>query len=329
MSINALNFCGFAMCYDYDQSARGLGGLIDAPAASSGNEKSEGQESTSGLSAPADIGKVAGSSADLSQLHQTQSKPVLLAAPNALDSGGIDFFHLPSEIRLSTLRADKDVKTGMVMTLSLFHHSATGELTVVSGYEDGHTMVHIRRDPRSPAEPWSWKKVLVSQPHSQPLLSLEVSSDGDFFYTSSADAMLAKFAVPSTSLSTAKVVQKPAKSLNTKHAGQQGLTVRSDGRLFATAGWDARIRVYSARTMNELAVLKWHKEGCYAVAFAQIHPNHTSEVDMNVSTASTVVSIATGSALGAIRQQRSAKAQSTHWLAAGGKDGKISLWDIY
>jgi len=30
-----------------------------------------------------------------------------------------------------------------------------------------------------------------------------------------------------------------------------------------------------------------------------------------------------------IQQQRSQKAQLTHWLAAGSKDGKITLWDIY
>ena len=35
------------------------------------------------------------------------------------------------------------------------------------------------------------------------------------------------------------------------------------------------------------------------------------------------------SALEVIKHQRIIKAQRTHWLAAGGKDGKISLWDIY
>jgi hypothetical protein len=33
--------------------------------------------------------------------------------------------------------------------------------------------------------------------------------------------------------------------------------------------------------------------------------------------------------LAAIKEQRSRKAQLTHWIAAGSKDGKISLWDIY
>jgi hypothetical protein len=46
--------------------------------------------------------------------------------------------------------------------------------------------------------------------------------------------------------------------------------VRSDGRILATGGWDTRIRIYSAKTLKEVAVLKWHKEGVYAVDFAKV-----------------------------------------------------------
>ncbi|KIW36180.1 ASTRA-associated protein 1 [Exophiala oligosperma] len=59
-------------------------------------------------------------------------------------------------------------------------------------------------------------------------------------------------------------------SIKTKHAGQQGLSSRSDGKIFATAGWDARVRVYSTRTMRELAVLQWHQQGCYAYCMYRI-----------------------------------------------------------
>jgi len=30
-----------------------------------------------------------------------------------------------------------------------------------------------------------------------------------------------------------------------------------------------------------------------------------------------------------VKEERDRKAKTTHWLAAGSKDGKISLWDIY
>jgi WD40 repeat protein len=128
----------------------------------------------------------------------------------------------------------------------------------------------------------------------------------------------------------------PLKSINTKHSGQQSLDIRSDGRIFATAGWDSKVRVYSTKTMKELAVLKWHQVGCYAVAFADVKvsdqakistPNQEDEAKTTGS-----LSTRTGSLVGAglsVKEQRIETARKTHWIAAGAKDGKISLWDIY
>lgn len=91
--------------------------------------------------------------------------------------------------------------------------------------------------------------------------------------------------------------------------------------------------------MNELAVLRWHKTGCYATAFAQtdvvmparIKQKSDSNLDQNEvgekvgeKTIDQRSSVVTG-----IQQRRDEVAQSTHWLAAGSKDGKVSLWDIY
>jgi ASTRA-associated protein 1 len=254
----------------------------------------------------------------------------IIAVPNALDSGGIDFFNLPSERRVSVLKSDAQIKTGMVMALDVFHHPEAGSLIVISGYEDGRTMVHRRRPRASPEEQWKWETILISRPHSQPVLSLDTTPSKAFYFTSSADAMIAKFAIPTSSVGS-DVDVIAAKISNTKHAGQQDLTVRDDGKIFATAGWDGRIRVYSAKTLKELAVLKWHQGGCYSVAFADsvLHdgPELSSEVGREGALVAPMAS--TGSALEAIRHQRNIKAQMTHWLAAGGKDGKISLWDIY
>ena len=87
------------------------------------------------------------------------------------------------------------------------------------------------------------------------------------FFTSSADAIIARHSLSQH--------DGEMKTIQTKHAGQQSLSVRSDAKIFATAGWDGRARVYSTKSMKELAVLKWHKEGCYALAFAEIHDGKT------------------------------------------------------
>lgn len=109
---------------------------------------------------------------------------------------------------------------------------------------------------------------------------------------------------------------------------------RSDGELFATAGWDARFRVYAVRPMKELAVLKWHEAGCYTTAFAEVRAaadgsgapaedrDAEKQSDRLVPTAKTQPSRPS-------QTRRSEKATSTHWLAGGSKDGKVSLWEVY
>ena len=122
------------------------------------------------------------------------------------------------------------------------------------------------------------------------------------------------------------------KILQSKHSGQQGLQIRSDDKIFATAGWDARIRVYSTKTLKELAVLKWHKDGCYATAFAEVVGSPTTFDDTVAQTlepAEEVDFTQQSLIMRTVQQRRDEKAQSTHWLAVGSKDGKISLWDIY
>lgn len=148
--------------------------------------------------------------------------------------------------------------------------------------------------------------------------------------TSAADAIVAKHPLPS-SKGVWKTDLKPIKISQTKHSGQQGLHYRSDGRVFATAGWDAHIRVYSGRTMKELAVLKWHKVGCYATAFAAIQAaTGTGVLDKVDEKTETTTEVAEqSSTVSTVQQRRDDKAQTTHWLAAGAKDGKVSLWDIY
>lgn len=242
--------------------------------------------------------------------------PLLLASPNGLDNGGIDVFQLPSEQRVSKLQSDTEMNAGMVMSTRIFYNSAVGRLMLVVGYEDGQVAIYARTD-QNVMPAWIWERLARCKPHTQPVLSLDTSPDHTFILTSSADANLAKFAIPE------KVNGhiEPLKLSKTKHAGQQDLSVRSDGRIFATAGWDKHVRVYSTKTLKELAVLQWHQEGCYAVAFA--------EVLMATSMQEPSQTMAATNAMAKLKQDRATKVYGTHWLVAGSKDGKISLWDVY
>ena len=233
---------------------------------------------------------------------------VLIGVPGVQD-GMINVSRLPSEERVATIPTPKDTNTGMLMAIGL-HHSNNQGLTIVAGYESGHACVWRKN------AAGMWQTMYMHKSHSQPILSLAIAPSLGFFYTSAADAIVARHTLSGDSTAP--------KTVQTKHAGQQSLRVRPDEKLFATAGWDGRVRVYGAKGLHELAVLKWHKEGCYALDLACIDTpaakNTTVEAspDSNIQQRPPTVS-----------QLREQKAQKTHWLAAGSKDGKVSLWDVF
>jgi WD40 repeat protein len=190
-----------------------------------------------------------------------------------------------------------------------------GQLILIAGYESGYCCIW-----RYAQDKDQWDLLSTTKSHSQPILSLDIAKSLQRYYTSAADATIASHSL------TDLTASQPVKINETKHSGQQSLHVRSDEKIFATAGWDGCVRVYSAKTIRELAVLKWHKQGCYALAFADLssHQTETSEGE-NIQPGDEQVSMT----LQTVGQRRETKAQTTHWIAAGSKDGKVSLWDIY
>ena len=293
IAVNALNFCSFAMCRD-------------------------------GMPRPASAQKLVQGTSRL--------EPILFTVPNAVESSAIDIFQLPTQHRAATIHKDRFINTGMVMALSIQAEST--KVQVAAGYESGHTMVFVQSDPGA-----AFERLYCAQTHIQPILSLVISPCKEHYVTSSADANISVHPLP-LGRNIWKTDLKPLKTIATKHAGQQGLSYRSDGKILATAGWDSNVRVYSKKTMKEVAVLKWHKEGCYATAFATVDPviarPSSSSSDENPHTQNVVngnfardVTKQRSSAVSTVQQRREEKARTTHWLAAGSKDGKVSLWNIY
>lgn len=248
--------------------------------------------------------------------HSLPTEGIFVATPGVQD-GHVHVTSLPSEERIATIPSPKDQNTGMVMAIGLLFqpNGQRQGLTVLAGYESGQACIWRQKN-----DTRQWGLSYLQKSHAQPILSLGISHSQSCFFTSSADAVIARHPI-STSHST--------KTVQTKHAGQQGLCVRSDERIFATAGWDGRMRVYSVKTMKELAVLKWHKEGCYALGFATVKDksdgNSSAEL---VPRAGTLAGAMMKQNL-TVSQQRAEAAKTTHWLAAGSKDGKVSLWDVY
>ncbi|KAI8181721.1 ASTRA-associated protein 1 [Colletotrichum sp. SAR 10_75] len=267
----------------------------------------------------------------------SETTGMLLAVPNTLASESVDVYELPSHKRLHTVKASD--KNGMVMALALLYVDGAesagsssanhGVLTLVAAYENGlATVLQL-------AAGGTWNTVYLSRVHQQPVLSLDVAADRSYFLTSGADAVVAKHPIPrpNSGVDDQSVVQQPVKISNTKHSGQQGLRVRDDGRIFATAGWDSTVRVYSSKTLKEVATLKWHQVGCYAVALANVGASTTHGRDapseQQPQEEEPPRDLVSCSGQLSVKDRRILQAQSAHWLAAGSKDGKISLWDIF
>ncbi|KAJ4986294.1 Dihydroxyacetone phosphate acyltransferase [Stagonosporopsis vannaccii] len=396
LPVNTLNFCAFSMCYASQGRARGNEGVSE-------EARRSDQEAYS----------------------------IMIAVP-ARDDKKAEVYQFPEEkLRYVVPRAQpKD--TGMVMAIKLVQSSPAQRMLVITGYEGGLTAVHVLPQDDGSAIGLA-QLVYLSQPHTQPILSLDVSPDANAYFTSGADAIVAAHRLPnlpsrlendnaprgerdgeeqvvsvqnrddnehaslsaivtqdtasapaddppisipddnsdkrlsfskrpvtSSTLSehsdrksgglssllsghtassvTAEAapqpvlstpsIQAPYRVNNTKHAGQQSLTVRSDGRVLATGGWDSRVRIYSTKTLKELAVLKWHKQGVYAVAFAGILDARITERHSEGGGISRAEGLVTRkeTGLSKLQREREEKMQVKHWIAAGAKDGKLASY---
>ncbi|ODQ55322.1 WD40 repeat-like protein [Saitoella complicata NRRL Y-17804] len=224
-----------------------------------------------------------------STLDEDKDQPqpqLMIATPAVQDSDGIDINTLPTCTRLHTNvtpTLSSNEKPGMVMAVALL-----APTTLLAGYESGYTVV------MKLTANGTWETVYDSKVHSQPVLSLGVHPSREWFVTTAADAMIAFHPLfPSSSPSTGSPTSEPA-VYNTTHSGLQALDIRDDGEIFATGGWDGKIRIWrrKGKEPKQLAVLKWHKESIYAVAFGR-------------------------------------GGQGKNWVGVGSKDGKISLWEVY
>ncbi|KAF8421658.1 WD40-repeat-containing domain protein [Tirmania nivea] len=311
LDTNSLNFCSFAMCYEH-------------------------RDASANTSASAGAGT-----------GESDRDSILIALPSALDSDSIDIMQLPSGNRLyssigmakttpTVVSSASQTKSGMAMSISLFYHSPDSSFLMLgAGFESGHVCLFGKDTSSADHSISPWQSLYVHKAHSQPVLSIATLSPATspftrkYIFSSSADSVIAKHYIPHppTHDTSPEAAVKPPKTLTTHHTGQQSLVIRSDGKILATSGWDGKVRIYSTKSLKELAVLKWHKGGCYAVDFGYVAEAEGAiggdSADMQLQKRETTVASMTVSAA------REKREQERHWVAAGGKDGKVTLWEVY
>ncbi|KAG5439300.1 hypothetical protein PCANB_001599 [Pneumocystis canis] len=225
---------------------------------------------------------------------------ILLAVSSSVKAELIDIYDLPScRLIYSGIGSVKEV-TGIVMTLCIYYRQELfcKTLELSAGYESGHVVVFMFSQNSQ-----LWEVKYLFKVHTEPVISIHCDPLNRFLISSGADSFLVKYMLD---LDSDNNILK----FKTHHVGQQSIRIRSDAKIFATAGWDGKVRVYSCKTLSQLAVCKWHETGCYAVAFSEIISEYFKTVKF-------------------FNKDTHLKQLEKHWLAAGGKDGKVSLWEIY
>ncbi|KAI9199328.1 WD40-repeat-containing domain protein [Polychytrium aggregatum] len=215
----------------------------------------------------------------------------IIAYPNLHEETKVDVLDLRTKQPLHESFHLPDSKTGTVMVIKLFVDTASTPL-LMTGYESGSVAVC-----KVKSGELLWKLDL----HQDSVLSLDIFDGGSTAVSTGADGRLVKFSLDSK--------QSPPSVLDLDSNGIATVAVRPDGRIVATGGWDSRIRLFTLKKLKPLAVLSHHRESIRIVAFQDLRCGSATEAE--------------------VAENGAADPLVRFLLYVGGKDGHISLWDIY
>lgn len=174
-------------------------------------------------------------------------------------------------------------KTGMCMCLRLVCARSGGHPCLVSAWENGHLYAW---DVRSPSVPFASTATASGQAsarvHSEPPLALDLAvvvdqgnnGGGECIVrgvSGGADAQLGMFCMRLPNDDAREEGEQPIRveeRLELGHQGVSSVCIRGDQRIFATGGWDKRIRVWDFKRRRPLAILKTHTGAINCLAFA-------------------------------------------------------------
>ncbi|KAG0039953.1 ASTRA complex subunit [Podila clonocystis] len=302
---------------------------------------------------------------------------IYIAVPSPTSTAMIDVYDIvtPERTFASVGSEDKvtpinvqDKKWGAAMGIRLFQKKDTSDLTesegtlhMLVGYEDG-SMTLFREQTHAKSKRLM-EVVWTIKCH---LMAMDISSDHEYAVSCSSDSLMVKYRLFGQLQGVPEIIQVPLRT-----TGVADAKFRNDNRILALAGWDGKIRVFSAKTLKPLAVLQYHREGLYCLDFANVELKlkdiiendavasvfQDDQNDQNEDVSVQAIQDDTQNPLPPVAidddsdsqdsEDREASEESDddsdledsiksraewskrHWLAAGGKENRISLWEIY
>lgn len=156
---------------------------------------------------------------------------------------------------------------GMITALrfhSNFSHPLLSGPTLLCGFEDGSLVFFDLR---------TFQHLGSLKHHSEPLLTIDISPTSSSFITGGADSLLNSYTSQNSANEVEDIGEPKSDFLQRSHhqilrsPGTGSLSYRSDGRVVVSAHWDGTARLWAAKKLKPLAVLRHHRESVFGTAF--------------------------------------------------------------
>jgi WD40 repeat protein len=184
------------------------------------------------------------------QFELNQDKTILYVPSN--QTSVIDCIELTSNRKINSIIPSNldDSKKGMLMNMKSIDNNF-----LLAGFENGELSLFDFRNLKELNS--------INLFNGQPLMCFDYSKQANFGISGSTDLNIKQFTLENDSN------LKSNNSISLVNPGLNSIKIRKlDLKIFATGGWDSRIRVYGLKKQKLLVVLDFHKEAVNSIDFS-------------------------------------------------------------